>query len=259
MQLLISFRWVRGEAEAQGITVTRAEVRAEFREQKRGSFRTRKDYEEFLRRSGQSERDILRRVELDLLSNKLRERVTSDVAAVSDEDIERYYERNRARFKLPERRDLLVVLSKTRREAAAARARIEAGERWRTVAKDVSIDKASRSRGGKLRGVTEGQSERALNRALFAAERGELRGPLRTRFGWYVFKVTKIKRARQQPLEEVRRTIARLLRSQREQQALDTFVRGFTRRWSARTFCRRGYRISDCANGSERAQGSSAA
>lgn len=249
MQLLISFRWIRGEAEARGIKATPSQVRAQFREQKRTSFPKQKDYEKFLEDSGQTEADILMRVELDLLSNKIRERVTSDVTAVSDQDIKRYYERNRARFALPERRDLLVVLSKTKGDAAAARARIEAGERWATVAKDLSIDRASRSRGGKLRGVADGQQGRALNRALFSAERGELRGPVRTRFGWYVFEVTKIRPARRQSLEQAKPAIASLLRAQRQQGALDTFVGAFTERWRARTICRQGYRTSDCANG----------
>lgn len=251
MQLLISFRWIRGEAEAQDITVTPSEVRAQFREQKHASFPKQKDYEKFLRASGQSEQDILMRVELDLLSSELRDRVTSDMAPVTNKQIKQYYELNRDRFMLPERRNLLVVLAKTKRNAAAARARIQAGERWATVAKALSIDPASRSQGGKLRWVAQGQPERAFSRALFAAKQGELQGPVRTRFGWYVFKVTKIKPAIRQSLEQASGTIRILLRSQGQQQALDEFVQAFTKRWRRRTICRRGYRTSDCANGPE--------
>lgn len=249
MQLLTSFRWIRGEAEAQGVTVTPAEVRAQFRQQKRASFPKQKDYEAFLEESGQTDADILTRVELDLLSNRLRERVNRAVPEVSDEDVARYYDRYRERFTLPERRNLRLVKTKTKGEAAAARARIEAGERWSTVAEQLSTDRASRSRGGRLRGLAEGQLERALDRAVFASRRGALRGPIRTRSGWYVFRVTRIRPAREHSLERSRPTIVALLRSQREQEALDRFVRDFTRRWRAQTICRAGYRTSDCANG----------
>lgn len=141
------------------------------------------------------------------------------------------------------------MLTRTEGEAAAARARIESGEPWSSVAKALSIDNASRSQGGKLRAVSEGQRGRALDRALAAAERGELQGPVKARSGWYVFKVTKIKPARRMTLRQAGPTIAHLLRSQRQQQALDTFVKGFTKRWTARTICRQGYRTADCANG----------
>ena len=52
---------------------------------------------------------------------------------------------------------------------------------------------------------------------------------------------------------ETLKPIASLLQSKRLQRALDTFVLDFTRRWrwTAQTLCRRGYRISDCANGPE--------
>lgn len=243
MQLLISFRWIRGEAAERGITVTPAEVRAQFREQKRASFPKRRDYVRFLRESGQKEADILFRVELDILSNRIREEVHTDVPPVSEEDVARYYDDNRGRFTVPARRDVLVVMTKTRSEAAVARARIEAGERWAAVAKDLSIDPASRKRGGRLRNVASHRSVRAF----FAAARGRLRGPVRTRFGWYVFKVTRIRPSERLPLRKARSTIRQLLRSQREQEALDVFVRDFNARWKARTVCRRGYRTEDCA------------
>lgn len=249
MQLLISFRWIRGEAEERGIAASASQVRARFRNQKRASFPKQKDYEKFLRQSGQTERDILRRVELDLLSSRIRDQVTGDSVRVSDRDVKRYYDRNRERFAVSERRDLLVVLTKTRAKAAEARARIEAGEPWATVARDLSIDPGSRSRGGRLPAVSKGQQERRFDRAVFAAKRGELNGPVRTRFGYYVFKVTRIRPARQQTLEQAKLSIVQLLISRRSQRKLDAFVEAFTSKWRARTTCRQGYRTTDCANG----------
>lgn len=234
------------------MSVTPGQVRKQFNEQKNASSPKEEQYQRFLRRSGQTEADLLERVELDALSYEIREHVSRDDVEVTDAEIQRYYDENRERFTLPERRDVLVVLTKTRTESEAARARIEGGERWASVAKDLSIDPSTRSRGGRLRNVAEGQQERRLDRALFAADRGELGGPVETRFGFYVFKVTRVRPAARQTLARARDTIRQLLRSMEEQQSFDRFVRSFTKRWRARTICSPGYRTTDCANGRRR-------
>ncbi|MDQ8029749.1 MAG: SurA N-terminal domain-containing protein, partial [Brevundimonas sp.] len=77
LQLLISYQWLVGEAKDQKITVTDDEVKKQFEDQKKASFPKDADYQKFLTTSGQSEADILLRVKLDVLSNKIREKVTA--------------------------------------------------------------------------------------------------------------------------------------------------------------------------------------
>jgi foldase protein PrsA len=249
MQLLISFEWIEGEAEQQDVEVTDEEVRKEFEKQKKASFPKEADYEKFLEQSGQSEEDILRRVRLDLLSNKIREKVTGEDSEVTDQEITDYYNENKERFAQPERRDLLVVLTKTQAQAQDARGRIEGGEAWADVAKDLSIDPSSKAQGGKLPAVAEGQQEKAFDEAIFGAEKGELVGPVKTQFGWYVFRVTKITEATQQSEEDASETIKQLLTSQKQQESLDTFVKEFTEEWREKTECADGYKTTDCSNG----------
>ena len=75
MQLLISFRWIEGEAALQGITVSTRRVNAEYRRQKRASFPKERDFRRFLRTSGQTIADVKYRVRIDLLSERIRDRV----------------------------------------------------------------------------------------------------------------------------------------------------------------------------------------
>jgi foldase protein PrsA len=105
MQLLVSFQWIDGEAKARGI-------KRSFREQRRQSFPRESDYREFLATSGQTEADIPRRVRLDLLSNKLRDRV------VRGAETERGQERVLDRF--------------VKRFTAHWRAKTVCGEQYRT-------------------------------------------------------------------------------------------------------------------------------
>ena len=150
MQLLISFKWISGEAAAQGITVTDAEVDQSFQKQKRQSFPTDADFRKFLKRSGQTQEDILERVRLDLLSSKLRDKVTAGKDQVSDEAIAQFYADNESRFAEPEKRALRVVLTKREADAKRARSALERGTSWKAVAKRYSIDATSKRAGGKV-------------------------------------------------------------------------------------------------------------
>jgi foldase protein PrsA len=248
LQLLISFEWIEGEAEEMDIKVSDAEVKKSFDKQRKEAFPKDADFEKFLKDSGQTEEDILQRVRLDTLSNKIREKVTKGKDKVTDQQIEDYYNKNKARFAQPERRDLRIVLTKGKAKADQAKAALEDGDSFKSVAKEYSIDQASKAQGGKLPAVAKGQQEKALDNAIFDAKKGELVGPVKTQFGYYVFEVTKVTPASQQSLAQAKETIKQTLASQNQQKALDKFVKDFRKRWKEKTDCREGYRTQDCKN-----------
>jgi foldase protein PrsA len=197
LQLLISFKWIQGEAETMDVKVTDAEVKKSFAEQKKQSFPKDADYKKFLSTSGQTEADILQRVKLDLLSNKIRDKVVKGKDAVSDKAIADFYNKNKARFAQPEKRDLRVVLTKGKAEADKAKAALESGDSWTKVAKEYSIDDTSKASGGKLPAQAKGTLDKELDDAVFSAKKGELVGPTKTQYGYYVFSVSDITEASQ--------------------------------------------------------------
>src|SRR5688500_12028694 len=145
LQLLISFQWLQGEAEEQDIKVSEEEVKKSFDQQKKQSFPKDADYQKFLKDSGQSEEDIMLQVKADLLASKIRDKVVKGKDKVSDAQIEDFYNKNKARFAQPERRDLLVVLTKGKAKAQAAKKALNSGQSWKSVAKKYSIDEASKA------------------------------------------------------------------------------------------------------------------
>jgi foldase protein PrsA len=249
LNLLISFEWIEGEAQAQGVKVTDAEARKTFDQQRKQSFPKDADYQKFLKDSGQTEGDILKRVRLDALSNKIRDKVIKGKDKVSEQQIKTYYDKNKATFGRPEQRDLRVVLTKARAKAAQARAELVGGAAWAAVAKKYSIDDASKSQGGKLPAVAKGQQEKAFDSAIFNARKGAITGPVKTQFGWYVFEVDKVTPASQQTLDQAKTSIRQTLASQNQQKALDTFIKDFRSRWKDKTECRDGFVTTDCKNG----------
>jgi foldase protein PrsA len=248
MQFLVQAEWVEQEADKQGIEVSDKAVRKSLEDQKKQAFPNDKAYQEFLKSSGMTEEDILFRVKLDQLQQKLTQKVTEDAKKVSGGDIEEYYEKNKKRFAQPERRDLRVVLTKTEGKAQQARGALDDGQPWKQVVKQYSIDEASKAQGGRLPAVAKGQQDKALDEAVFAAKKGEIEGPVKTQFGWYVFEIEKVTPASQQSLEESKETIRNLLRSERQQKTLDDWIKDFREEYKGETECADDFRVAECNN-----------
>lgn len=249
LQLLVSVQWIEGEAEEMGIKVSDSEFKKSFTQQKKQAFPKDADYAKFLKTSGQTQADIDQQVRQELLRKKIIAKVTKGKDKVSDAQIKKFYDQNKARFAQPERRDLRIVLTKTKAKAEQAKRALAGGESFSKVAKRLSIDQASKSQGGKLPGVAKGQQEKALDNAIFKAAKGKLVGPVKTQFGYYVLKVTKITPASQQTLEQTKATIKQTLGAQNQQKALETFAKGYQKRWREKTECREGFATPECKNG----------
>ena len=248
MQFLIQAQWVQQEAKNRDVKVSDAEVQKSFDDQKKQAFPKEADYKKFLATSGMNEQDILYRVKLDQLQTKLTQKVTKEKVKISDADIESYYKKNKSRFGQPQRRDLNVVLTKTKAKADQAKSQLQSGQSFKTVSKSLSVDQASKSQGGKLPDLVKGKQDPALDKAVFVAKKGKLSGPVKTQFGYYVFEVTKVKPPSQQSLNQARDTIRNLLRSQGEQKAIDSFIKDFRKKYKDKTNCAKDFRVAECKN-----------
>ena len=248
MQFLINAEWIEQEGEERDIELTEEEVRRNFDDQKRKAFPNDQQYRQFLAQSGQSEEDILYRVRLDMLVNAVQKNVVEGKREVSDQEVRDYYNRNRARFGQPERRELRVVLADDETEARKVKKALDDGRPIERVVQRYSIDESSKREGGKLT-VTRGQQDRALEEAAFKARPGEIVGPVKTDFGAYVFRLERALPAMQRNLPQATEEIKQVVRSQKEQRALEEFVRDFERRHKEETLCAPGYVVRECKNG----------
>ena len=249
IQLLISFQWIQGEAKEQGVTVSNAEVQKSLQQQKQQAFPKEADFQRFMKTSGYTMQDIIQRIKLDLLSTKIRDKVVKGKGTVTPAQIQSYYAKNKAQFGTPEKRDLRIVLTKTRARAEQALKALKSGQSWKVVAKKYSIDATSKSQGGKLPSQAKGTLGTQLDAAVFSAPKGKLEGPVKTQFGFYDFVVEKITPAVHQSLQQATPTIRQTLQSQNQQKALDAFVKDFRARWRDKTECSNGYKTTDCKNG----------
>jgi parvulin-like peptidyl-prolyl isomerase len=249
MQFLIQAQWIEQEAKARDVKATTSQVQKTFQDQKKQAFPKEADYQKFLQTSGRTEEDILFQVKQQVLVNALQAKVVENQGNVGEKEVADYYEKNKKRFAQPENRDLLVVLTKNQKKAEQALAELKKKKSWKDVVKKYSVDTASKAQGGKLPGVTKGTQEKAFDTAIFSAKKGELKGPVKTQFGYYVFQVTKITPASQQTQQQASETIKNLLKSQSQQKALSDFVKDFQKRYREKTECAKGFITSMCKNG----------
>jgi hypothetical protein len=153
MGALLADEWLSQEARRRGVSVTGPEVKRALRSSLEGSTE-KSDLRRYLSDPERGRGSMYDGVRVDLLEAKLKDRIAR-APRVTDTDVERYFERRKDRFVRPERRDIRVVLTRTRPNADRARRVLEGGQSWAAVAKKHSIDPASRTRGGKDGGRSE--------------------------------------------------------------------------------------------------------
>ena len=242
---LISSQWVLGEGSSLGVKLTDAEVKKEFEKIKKTQFPKAAEFEKFLASSGQSVSDLLLRVKLNLLSQRIQKKIIADKSKVTQAQIQKYYEEHKSHYGTPETRAVKLILTKTEAQAQSAKKEIESGKSFASVAKSVSIDPTTKAKGGLLT-VSKGQEEQALDSAIFSAKTNVLSGPVKTPFGYYIYEVLSIKAGTQQPLSKVQTTIKAQLVATNQQKALSSFVKEFRKKWTSKTICRVGYVVTDC-------------
>jgi foldase protein PrsA len=222
---LISSSWVLGEAKSLGVKVSDKEVEAQFLKIKHQQFPKAAEFEKFLATSGQSVSDLLLRVKLNMLSQKIQQKIVKTKPTISDAQAQKYYNENKARYGVAEHRNVEIILTKTEAQAKAAKKEIEGGKSFASVAKAVSIDPTSKAKGGLLPESIKGAQEKN---------------------GYYVYEVLSIKPSQQSSYATVKNAIKQMLATQQQQGALSKFIKNFKKKWQGKTECRSGYMVADC-------------
>ena len=127
------------------------------------------------------------------------------------------YQEQSAKYTLAEQRSVSHILvqvaadaSDADKKAAEARANKLAtqarapGADFAALAKANSDDAGSKDKGGDLGLLSKGGLPGPFEDAAFAMQSGEVRGPVKSDFGWHVIKVNEIRAGNQQPFEAVR-------------------------------------------------------
>ncbi len=97
---LITSQWVIDEAAELRVRVTDAEVHKQFGFVRRGGLATAAGLEKFLASSGYTVSDLLLRVKLKMLSERIEAKVVKDVAArITQAQVAAFYAKNRSEYR----------------------------------------------------------------------------------------------------------------------------------------------------------------
>ena len=79
------------------------------------------------------------------------------------------------------------ILVKTLTEANTVKARLDKGEKFAEVAKQVSLCPSGK-KGGDLGIFTRGKMVKEFEKAAFELQKGQVSGPVKTQFGYHIIK-----------------------------------------------------------------------
>lgn len=135
---------------------------------------------------------------------------------ITEDDLRAYYDASSSRYLQDEQRQARHILipfgdddDAAEQEATALSARASAGEPFEDLARQYSKDGGTATRGGDLGLLMQTQLPGALGDAVFSMEEGDIRGPVRTTFGFHVIRLDQIVQGGPLPFEQVRAELER--------------------------------------------------
>jgi peptidyl-prolyl cis-trans isomerase D len=174
-------------------------------------------------------------VDLEYIELKLAD-VEKNIS-VSDDALKGFYEQVKERFVAPERRlarHILIAVegsddaSKTAAEQKVADdaakktadevlVKLKSGADFAALAKQYSKDPGSADKGGDLDWAERGTFVGPFEDALFSMTKGELRGPIKTQFGYHIIQLRDAEDGKVKSFDEVRAELEKDYRADRAQ------------------------------------------
>ena len=142
----------------------------------------------------------------------LRDAYFTDTLApsVTEDAIRDAYEREAAKVPTEKRARARHILVNSEEDAKAVQSRLQAGEKFEDVAKQMSLD-GSRDYGGDLGFFTAGEMVPEFSKAVFAMNKGDVSPPVKTDFGWHIIKLEDVQEGGAQPFDSVKDPIRLVL------------------------------------------------
>lgn len=181
----------------------------------------REDFLDALGNVGTSEAAVRTEIRRQLELRLLLDDVAGEVE-VSDDELAAAFAERKDRLSTPQKRGVSNIVVATRNDARSARRRLDGGYEVGALARELSIDGATRDRGGWLGAVAQADLVPAVGAAVFGVPAGSAYGPVLGPQGWNVGVVSRVIPAAPATLRSVGEQLRASLVAEEKQ-----------RRWSA--------------------------
>ncbi|ASA21088.1 peptidylprolyl isomerase [Paenibacillus donghaensis] len=206
LQGLITTSLVDQEAEKAKVTVTDADIEAEIKDLT-AQFGGEEALNAALTQSSMTLDDLKEQMPLQIKVRKILE----PQIKITDEDIKKYFDENKATYNVEEQVRASHILVKTQAEADAILKQLKDGADFAALAQEKSIDPVSAAQGGDLDFFTRSMMVQEFSDAAFKLKTGDLSGVVKSEKGYHIIKATDHKDAHSYTLDEKKEEIRKLL------------------------------------------------
>ncbi len=183
-------------------------------------------YEEAKKKKLANSEEFKRRVEefkKITLINMLLEQELKNLSQVTEKDAEDYYEKNKDQFIKPTEVRLSQIVVKNEDEAKKVYERIDKGEDFGKIAKDLSRDEKTKASGGDIGFFKKGQLNPQIENIAFNLKKGQVSMPMNLKGALYIFKVTDVRGTPVQ-FEQIKTQLIEQLRAKKQQDWFNSYI-----------------------------------
>jgi len=161
----------------------------------------------------------LQKVKEDMLINFAMAKTLEGVKPATDDEMKAFYEENKENFVAGESVNASHILVESEEKAKELLDKINAGEMSFEDAAHAESACPSSENGGNLGEFTKGQMVPEFDEAVFTMEVGEIKGPVKTQFGYHLIKLNAKNEARAYDFEEIKGQIKDMVMKEKQQKA----------------------------------------
>ncbi len=132
---------------------------------------------------------LLEAAQRKIIISRLVQKEIDDKVSLTDEEVEKYYTNHQDEFMTSMTLRASHILVKTGEEALLIKTQLEGGGDFEELARQNSLD-ATAIRGGDLGFFQRGRFVPEFEDAVFTMKKGELKGPVKSQFGYHLIKLT---------------------------------------------------------------------
>ncbi len=234
---IIANKLIEKYAGENKISYTEKEFTDEYSKIQTTSFKTKEEFDKYLKDNGISGDLLKTQLKNQLLANKVYDKITAGIAA-ADADVQKYYDDNKSTLFLePAQIKISHILvqfgdqdtAKKTKEAALEKIKmvqqkIKDGETFDNMANKYSEDANSNTLGGDIGYFSKGQLVAEFENVAFTLAAGQISDIVETPYGFHLIKVTDKKDERIKTFDEVKDSIKQYLESNLKNDKFNKFL-----------------------------------
>jgi len=160
--------------------------------------------EEGIKLSSDEEEQMARLKKYFLIRKYISQKIKEN--PVSEEQMRDYYERNKEKFVIPEKRKISHIVVSDKEKAETLWKKLKEGAEFALMAKENNID-GSKKTGGDLGWISKGHMVKEFEDVAFNLKKNEMSGVVKTKFGYHIIRLEDVKLAEQKSFEDVKEDI----------------------------------------------------